>query len=115
MSSTKGDPDMARIFEREIIPAAMALRARNGRFFALGPSPADPSYFKVRTLVSLAARDFHRPVVGSREELRERLLELWADEPELRRLVDALVEVAAPPDPSDEGDASIPDHIYTMY
>jgi hypothetical protein len=115
MSSTKGNSSIARIFEREIIPAAKALRARSGRFFELGPSPADASYFKVRTLVSLAAGDFHRPVVGSREEFRERLLELWADQPELGGLVNALVEVAAPPDPSDEGDASIPEHTYTMY
>ena len=115
MSSTKGDSSIAGVFEREIVPAAMALRARNGRLFELGPSPAELSYFKVRTRVSLAREDFHRPVAGSREELRERLLELWVDQPELRRLIDALVEVAAPPDPSDEGDASIPENIYTLY
>ena len=115
MSSTKGNSSIARVFERDIVPAAMALRARNGRYFDLGPSSAEPSYFKVRTRVSLAPGDFHRPVVGSREELRERLLELWADQPELRRLVDALVKIAAPPDPSDEVDVSIPENIYTMY
>ena len=115
MSSTKGNASIARVFEQEIVPAGMALRSRNGRYFDLGPSSAEPSYFKVRTRVSLAPGDFHRPVAGSHEELRERLLELWAGEPELRRLVDALVKVAAPLDPSDEGDASIPEHIYTMY
>jgi len=115
MSSTEVNSSLARIFEREIVPAAIALAARNGRYFELGPSPDEPSYFKVRTRVSLAPADFHWPVVASREELRERLLELWADQPELRGLVDALAKVAAPPDPSDEGDDTIPENIYTMY
>ena len=107
MSSTD-ERRVRRFFERHLVSAAEALRARGVRFFPLGPDPDSESWYvdapdgpDFRTLES--------------DDLEARLREQWTDHPELAALAGELMELARSLEVGEEDDGEISPFVYVMY
>jgi hypothetical protein len=108
-----GDDARARLaafFERELVPAARALRERGVSFFPAGADPAAPTYWRRRD----DAGDYLDTL--DPEETADRLRVLWADHPELLALVDPLLELArAMEREAGEQGPELSPYVYAMY
>ena len=108
MSSTRDEQRTRRFFEERIAPAAERLRARGVRFFPLGPTPEQASWYKGPP----GGADFFALESSALEAaLRAR----WEDSPELAELAPRLVELARALDIQDEGPGEISPFVYVMY
>ncbi len=111
MSST----DAGAVFDRDIVPAAAARRREPGTALPLAADPVAQTYLTTRLRRVLSRADFEWPVVATPEELRARLMELWAGDPTRLRLVEPLLQLARIPDAGDAPAPDVPDHLYPMY
>lgn len=103
------------VFDALVVPAAEARRARRATAIPLGPDAAAASYFVTRERRTLARADFEWPGVSTVEELRGRLLALWAGDPELLALIEPLLSLVRVPKAGAAPASDVPDHIYPMY
>ena len=109
MSSTD-ERALRRFFAEKLVPAAEALRAREVRFFALGPegdaeswyqpAPDDPDFQEI-----------------DEAALAEALRERWQAEglPELAELADALLELSRGLEIAEQETPDISPFVYVMY
>lgn len=113
MSSTERPADAGHVFDAHVAAAPVDARVR-ARVLP-EPDPAAASYLVTRTRRTLVPADFEWPAVSSIDELRARLTDLWAGQPELLRLVEPLLTLARVPEDGHTPSGAVPDHLYPMY
>jgi hypothetical protein len=110
MSSTEDAARARRFFEEHLLPAAERLRARGVRFFPLGPTDEEASWYagppEIGDFMELEA-----------EGIEQTLRSLWAsqDLPELEALTPHLLELARSLEVRDQEESEVSPFVYVMY
>lgn len=120
MSSTdaKRFAAMARqFFERRLMPAARALRARGREPFPRSFDPAATTYYERRAKTTMERADFELPSIDSPEALALALGRFWDERsaPELARLAPDLADLAAEVRADDDQSDEVSPFIYQMF
>lgn len=102
-------------FERTLAPLAREARAQGRSFFPRGPEPEEASYYVLRTSTSMTKADFEITAARTPEEVGRELRRLWADDPLLAPLVDALLALMPALEPQSEDDGDVSPFIYVMF
>lgn len=109
MSSTRQDRRVARMWEKEIVPAARRLAERGVAFFPMGPTDDESWYADPPTGPDFFTRE--------PEDLASELAALWREQdlPELVALAESLAVLADGFDIRDQQPEEISPFVYVMY
>jgi len=104
-------------FERRLMPAARALRSRQGEPFPRGFDPAATTYYERRAKATMEPADFELPSIDSPQALALALERFWKERslPELARLAPDLADLAAEVRADDEESGEVSPFIYQMF
>ena len=120
MSSTDAKRFAAKakaFFERRLMPAAHALRARRGEPFPRTFDYAAATYYERRAKATMEPADFELPSIDSPQALSAALERFWKERssPELARLAPDLAELAQEVRAGEEDSGEVSPFIYQMF